>query len=180
MRLQEYYECPDPAIRNRVFTHAEFMDSYARRHGNFTYCLDWAGFNVPGHVVTEFFRQFKDLSTREQMLQKIVSKFKEKYYIIATYSGPKNYLRHEMAHALYYLSDEYRQRMNELLATCTIKKYLYRWLKQRGYNEDQFDDEIQAYLSTSTKACLQRKINKSFSWEQVAQYHKILGYFLKN
>src|ERR1700760_4146537 len=58
LRLQEYYESPIKGIRGNYFTLEQFMDAYAETKGNFTYTLDWGGFNVPGHVIKKFFDLF--------------------------------------------------------------------------------------------------------------------------
>ena len=44
----------------RYFTLEEFMDCCAKYEGNFTYCTDWSGFNVPGNTILEFIELFQN------------------------------------------------------------------------------------------------------------------------
>jgi hypothetical protein len=153
MRLQEFYECPSKTIRGKFFTHADFMDDYASRHGNFTYCLDWGGFNVPGHVARDFFRLFnwEKLSKRERELKFILSEALneyERFYVIGTYATA--YIDHELSHAFWYLHENYQRQMLSLIDKLTIQKSMRRTLLRMGYDEQQVPDEIQAYLTTSS------------------------------
>ena len=60
MRVQEFYESPFKNIKNKLFSHIQFMDTYANEYGNFTYTSDWAGFNVPGNVFNRWKLIFRD------------------------------------------------------------------------------------------------------------------------
>ena len=55
MRIQEYYESPHPELRRQILDLESFMDMYAKYNSNFTYCTDWAGFNIPGYIFGDFF-----------------------------------------------------------------------------------------------------------------------------
>jgi len=172
MRLQEFYECPSTVIRGRYFTFSQFMDNYARRHGNFTYCVDFAGFNVPDRTVRKFFLKFEDLSSSEKKLKAIVDKIDdEKFYLIGTYDVES--VNHELAHAFWYLIPEYKREMKELLEKCTIRKSLVKRLRKVGYRDGVMDDEIQAYLGAESLSYLRRMFPFRTKWKMVPDYRKI-------
>jgi len=179
MRLQEFYECPSSRIRGRFFTFDEFMDDYARRHGNFTYCTDFAGFNVPDNVVFKFFAKFKNLSVKEKRLKKFVEGIAdEKFYLIGTYDVDS--VNHEIAHALWYLLPEYKKEMKTLLSDCSIRKSMTRCLKSGGYADRFIDDEMQAYISTETLPYLRGWFPFRTKWKMVPAYRKVFKKYKKS
>ncbi len=162
MRIQEFYESQDEDIIGQYFTMEEFMDCNGihqkRKHNkteSFTYFEEWGGFNVPHHVLLDFEDKFEDdLLDKEQhvfdLLDKKVEDWREeKFYLIAI-SRKRDYLNHELAHGLYFLFDDYQDEMNELIDECTYRKRLINMLQKDGYAEGCINDEIQAYLSTSS------------------------------
>jgi len=156
MRMQEFYESPIKDIRNEYFTLEQYMDRYAELSGNFTYTLDWAGFNIPGDVVSRFFAVFyPDLTMKESrlhgQLRRSINeylKYETKFYVIGTYKNSD--VAHELAHALFYLNDSYREKMENLVKSIPSIEYnrLSKKLIKMGYDTSVIDDEIQAYLST--------------------------------
>lgn len=166
VRIQEFYESPFPEIRGNYFDLMTFMDRYVENNAKtekgpeFTYFTDWAGFNVPGHVVKEFFRIFNDLNHKEQFLKDNLESYlsnNEKFYIIGTYGNPSSKLLgtvlHECAHAYYYIDAQYKNSTDEIVATLpqNFKQSVYSYLASIGYTESVFDDELQAYVSTQGK-----------------------------
>src|SRR5206468_3707182 len=117
------YESPYKEIRGKHFTLEQFMDRYARARGNFTYTTDWSGFNVPGHIVDNFFVEFLgDLLEKEQTLFECLKPHgcdnqfvcgAVRYYVIALYDD--DCLDHELAHAFYYLNDDYRKTVDGMV-----------------------------------------------------------------
>ena len=179
MRPEEFYECPDPKIRGKYFTFPQLMDSYANRHGHFTYTSDWMGFNVPSHSIKKFFAKFADLSDKEKKLKKLVDKIRyPKYYIIGTYKGED--LNHELAHGFYYMSPDYHDEMKRLIERCSIRRSMIKSLKEKGYNDDQIDDEIQAYLGTEKMSYLRTAFRKiRTSWKMIPKFRGIYKKFKK-
>ena len=153
IRVQEYYESPFKNIRNRFFTLEDYMDTYAEWRGNFTYPLDWDGFNIPGHIYIQWaklFWRFSDIQQKEiDFYNKIlpIIKKKKKFYLISAIH--KQDLMHEIAHGLYYLNKKYKESVNKILKTNTkfYKKFKEDLLKM-GYTKEVIKDEIQAYVST--------------------------------
>lgn len=170
IRLQEFYESPSPALRGKYFTLEEAIEKYAKNNPDtkgdpmFSYFDDWAGFNIPGHIFDKFFKVFRATKTRkltqhENLLYtEVYSHFAnqgvpEKYYVIGYVKGQVSDLKHEIAHAMYYLYGGYKKEMLSLLKKLPprIKKNIDSWLKKTGYYYNTFRDETQAYLATGTQ-----------------------------
>jgi hypothetical protein len=169
MRMQEFYESPINRIRGHYFTLEGIMDAYAADKGefiyrdgsyiykgerNFTYTLEWEGFNLPGNMVTGFYELFdcKGLLDKEKLLYSALCPFIKSgkpFYLIAT--SMDEYLGHELAHAYYYLYSDYREEMiNNLSLFGRRKKMSSCILDSSGYSAGVVNDEIQAYMATGT------------------------------
>ncbi len=182
MRLQEFYESPFKEVRGKFFDLETFMDLYAKKQGNFTYTCDWGGFNVPGHVIREFYQLFaKNLLMKEETLFDLIWPVNHKgcwtpprdpYYVIATYDD--ECLDHELAHAMYYLDPEYKATADALVKGLDpdVRKAVTKWLLDKGYSKPQVPDEINAYLSTDDKKTLSYHFGK-----EIGKTHKSLEPF---
>lgn len=149
LRFQEFYESKYTNILHKYFTLEEYMDTYAADKGNFTYCYDWVGFNIPSNSLISFLKVFKE-KMREKELQVIellslILISGKKFYVIAGYD--EKVIVHEMAHALYYSNKKYRKDMNTLLKTLPedIINRFSKALTKATYNKHVHMDEIQAY-----------------------------------
>lgn len=160
VRLQEFYESPLPEIRGNTFSLANFLLAY-RATFDSNYFTDWNGFNVPGHVVTDFFKRFTDLSAEEHDLAQdlidtigaeTVAGDGERFYVIGTWKEED--VTHEIAHALFYLDRDYKLAMCEecvnLRAFSPHAAMCFEgWLRQEGYTPQVYADEVQAYFATN-------------------------------
>lgn len=162
IRMSEFYESEWETIRGHYFDIVEdYMDLYAEKFGNFTYFEDWSGYNVPGHIVREFFAMYDNvLGKKERKLKSEIPadlevSCKTPFYLIASFKNePKceSTINHEISHGLYYLSEQYRQmaeNMKLLELDETDIELLIKKLKAWAYADEVIDDEIQAYLATS-------------------------------
>jgi hypothetical protein len=157
IRIQEFYESPFEGIKGCEFTLDSYMDKYAAANGNFTYFSDWAGFNIPGNVFLDFMEKFGELRDKEEGIVHVIRRFylrdDPQFYLIGTYGAYEEnnrVIRHELAHAWYYLSEEYRQSQDSLidnLGIGVICKATSKLLGM-GYDAAVVWDEIQAYCST--------------------------------
>jgi len=191
VRIQEFYESPFPNIKGQVFTLDQFMDEYSRDKGRFTYFTDWVGFNIPSHVIENFFELYKyQLRYKEQqLLNKINWLFDSKYstvdyrwYLIATYDEDKDNditLDHEIAHGLWYLNPIYRNEMLENIDNLPSKMIdtLSESLLEEGYDNIVLDDEAQAYLATSTIYELKNDYNTDVTEEDVKPFRETFEKF---
>lgn len=154
MRIQEFYESALPKIRNHYFTREEFCDEYAKKYKKFKYHTEWVGFNVPGHIVKKFFKTFHDLSKKEIYLQKLLKdrlNSSEKFYLIGITDGDEVATNHELAHAKYYLDENYKKAMSKIIDELPkkVRKKIIRLIIKMKYDKSVAYDEIQAYFSTS-------------------------------
>lgn len=181
-RLQEYYEGRDE-LRGKVFSFETAMDLLAEPGGRFTYADDWQGFNVPGHIVDEFFARFYGtLSAKEARLHQLIqtNRCADRFYVIGVsaqtpYSG---YVDHELAHAAYYLDDAYREKMDAFTRALPSETFHRACgvLRKDGYADVVHWDEIQAYFATgSASEYKEFKVTR----EQVDPYRKFLKEYLK-
>ena len=71
----------------------------------------------------------------------------EKYYVIAT-SPECDETKHETAHALYYLDQDYKNMVDFFIGQIEPKHKspLIKWLINAGYDLGVINDEINAYL----------------------------------
>jgi hypothetical protein len=145
LRVQEHYE--SPKFHGRVFTLEQYMDWYAGRHGNFTYYQDWSGFNVPSTAFEPFYAgKFDPLSDKEKQLLRLFKGLRERFYVIGVYDADmKHSLKHELAHALYFIDDDYRQAVRNAMRGHNTSA-LARQLAEAGYARHVIRDEIQAYI----------------------------------
>jgi len=155
VRIQEFYESPFKQIRGKHFTLSFFKKLYSKDRGYFSYYEDWAGFNVPGHVVIDFFNTFVDLSPKEKCLKKLLQKAlmsNEKFYVIGIPKrSHQDVFSHELAHAFYYTSIKFKRMMMHVTRKLSlkIKRQIFAKLKEIGYNGSVRFDELQAYMATT-------------------------------
>jgi len=190
MRLQEFYESPYESIRGNYFTVEQYMDTYAANMGNFTYNTDWNGFNVPGDVLNKFFRLFEDgmegnrrLLRKEKELRMLLLSagvFKlEKFYVIGVHEGSKDCTDHEMAHAYYYVDEDYKKEMDAI--NPPLIDEFSQALLDMGYCDEVADDEMQAYLATSSYWYLLKTFGfGNIPWRQVGKYRQVYAKFSSN
>lgn len=183
-RMQEFYESPQFA--GKVFDHEEYMDWYAQRYGNYTYHIDWNGFNVPGEVVIGFFQQFTSLNKKESAFEDLLQPYisgDKPFYIIGTHgeeTTARDVMRHELAHAFFYVDMEYQAAMdryvNELLPEDYTAK-VFKWLADRGYHENVFVDECHAYLSTNSMLETDEDFKGGLDtpWDMILQMQRIFN-----
>lgn len=157
MRLQEFHESPSRKIRGKYFSLEQFMDEYANMAGNFTYCSDWTGFNVPGRIYQKFIKTFSlDLLEKEKkmiaLLEKVIKFGEDDFYLIGTWNDGD--ITHEEAHAFFAMSSVYRKTMRKLVGNYKRKNEVAKWIRDMGYDKSVVVDEIQAYLATSDREYL--------------------------
>jgi hypothetical protein len=153
-KVQEFYESPNPRFRQSKFSIWDYQRWYARNHsGCFSYTKDFVGFNLPLVVVKKCLEVNGLETPYDEVMSKIAERFfksGERTYLIGVDSLKDSTFDHELCHALYYVDDEYRIKMDELTATIG-KSSIVRFkenLKSMGYCKGVLKDEIQAYMAT--------------------------------
>lgn len=147
VRIEEFYESPEFA--GKYFELADYIKWYTKHYGLWSYYSDWSGFNIPGNKITAFIDLFPKLRGCEKEIFKVLPDNSE-FYLIATYGdGNEDIIRHERAHAKFYLCPKYRETMTALVSEYRDKlSNLENWIL-KSYNESVLIDELQAYLCTS-------------------------------
>ena len=183
VRLQEFYESPYEEIKGKYFTLETFMDKYAKEFGNYSYNTDWNGFNVPGNVVEEFYKLFGwNMRSKEAKLKNILQEDINsiyKFYVIGTHGIDDITLSHEIAHALFYLNENYKTEMLNCINNNIYQNEFNKFKKQllkMGYCDEVLNDEVQAYLSTGLNNELK---NKGFEKSQ-KEFRKIFEKYYEN
>jgi RecB family exonuclease len=117
---------------------------------------DWHGFNIPGHVMIEFFSTFThDLSPGENALD-FFTRGMDPFYLIGSHEGDEeeDAFEHELVHATYYLNDWYRANADALVKNFRTSMppdsaALEAYLKAKGYGDTTLIDEVNAYMATT-------------------------------
>lgn len=156
LRVQEFYECPNPRFRGKAFRILDYHEWYSKKHDNaFTYPQDWCGFNVPGEALRKLYIETRipDFNKYDFPMGEFVRKmekrqFNDPYYLIGHIKGDEVTLNHELAHAHYALDIKYKDVQDENVFKCNIAPQMQELLLEWGYSEKVINDEIQAYLST--------------------------------
>ncbi len=160
LRFQEHYESPE--FRGKIFSLEEFKRWYiqnspnGKQTGKFTYYFDWNGFNIPSSVLKPFYQgRFDPLSEQER---KFLERFKdelEPFYVIGVHKETKNlnsYLRHEIAHGLFFTDEDYRNEVLKLLSQFDTEHIKEELSSKAGYHEQVLDDEVHAHsIATGRK-----------------------------
>lgn len=163
LRFQEYYE--NPEFAGKFFTISKFKKWYKKFSGKtaFTYPKDWGGFNIPSFALLPFINNpkeaFPDKNIRDELMlgiiKTIITADGKKFYLIGTFGDQSlEALKHEIAHALYYLNNKYKNKMQKNIAKLgelKIKK-LHKLLAEKMYGENVLDDELQAYAAAGIMA----------------------------
>jgi hypothetical protein len=152
MRFQEFYESPNPMFKNRIFTIGMVKHWYSTEYGADTYHTDWTGFNFPSKVLIPFKQGFFDpLTVEEKALLNLFKYRNDDYYIIGAQN--KSVLRHELSHALYAYSSEYKNEIDNFINKNRKKlQKTIKYILEKGYAKEVLNDEIQAYVTDNDDA----------------------------
>ena len=184
LRVQEYYESPNPEFRGKNFNIWDYIEWYSRRNKDvFTYAFDWGGFNIPLKTAWSCYEKLKEHESpydteMESIIRKIEMKMFNKKntrnwnaYIIGAPSLDDDTFEHEVCHGLYATNKEYKELVDEVTIAIPFKDYqtFRKNLLKMGYNGIVIDDEIQAYLSTNYEYS---KFSKGVSRKLCKDLHK--------
>lgn len=178
LRYEEFYESPSCQFRDNKFTIAAYMSWYSKTfgEGKFTYTDDWSGFNLPVDVIKHVHARGIDDPNHYDFLMYgvygiISSQLKdgEKGYLIGCDENDDSIKDHELTHALFYINDDYRYQVKELLLKASsdskIINEMSKSLLDSGYCQKVVIDEIQAYVTTGEQEYFdevsdQKRLNK--------------------
>jgi len=159
LRYQEFYESPYSQFYRKQFNLIDYMEFYAKNQSDsncFSYPSDYSGYNFPDFIFPEAYPEKEnkyDVQMLELYTQAKIKSRNNKFYIIGCVEGEEDTLIHEIAHALFYLENEYRKEMGTLIKKIPNKHYntFKDILKENMYRDEVMNDEIQAYLATGVE-----------------------------
>lgn len=164
--------CVDSSeFRDKIFSVAEY-EKWFMADGKYDLYNAFLGYNIPNYIIDLFDNgNFKNISDDEQWLLDNIKKNKPRgpYYIIGYIKGHIATLKHELAHALYYLNSSYKNEAAIIVRGFTTNTSLdclgklSAFFKQLKYNEAIYTDEIHAYLVAAETL---KQLNV---WDNVAQ-----------
>lgn len=177
-RPSEYYESPHKAINGKVFSYEDFFVNYVKPNGEMTFFKDWPAFNIPGHVMLEFANLFPFKSNYEEHVYDLIYNnidVKKPFYIISNIKGDIEGYEHELAHAIWYLNENYKDEMRNCFKVITplVDRKVMDGFKEIGYPmkiKSIITDELQSWLATSTKQTFKDEFN--LTMKEVGKIHK--------
>lgn len=179
LRAQEYYESNDDKFKGSSFKILDYIEYYAKTNElHFSYADDFVGFNVPGEVLDYIYGEDDHIFSAQingdsrnkyddvmlnvvRTIHSIVGRG-ERYYLIGAKEGDEETVDHELAHAFWYVSDEYREEQMQNITNCgeSLKEKVVDCLVKSKYSLDVADDEYQAYFSTGLDSELEEAVGK--------------------
>lgn len=156
LRVQEFYESPNPEFQGKAFRLLDYMRWYCLNEsetGGFDYLGDVEGFNVPSEEIEKALDLTNpDPNQYDLMMVEIATgiqaRQRNRYYLIGARSTDAATIDHEIAHGMFYLMPEYRSRMTKLVEALPARIEISNYLVAQGYCERSLIDEAQAYLAT--------------------------------
>lgn len=152
-RVQEFYESDKPEVYGKTLTFAELTRVHMSSEGVITYFNESDGFNFPGGVFRKWLPY--TLSAQEREIVEVIDlhlDISAPFYVIGVIQGDTDTIRHELAHALYYLDEGYKTRVAKVIGDIPPRAMgnLWRVMRELNYHDPVIVDEIQARLSTSS------------------------------
>lgn len=154
LRYQEYYESPNPKFFRNPFMINEYKEWYSGGD-EFTYHMDWLGFNIPSKFILECQSNIPDHNEWDKIMSDIVTKVidtsGDTFYLLGIKEGDNDVLDHEVAHGLFFTDKAYQIEMTSLYNDLPdrVRNKVHSYLRNSGgYSEEVFMDETQAYMST--------------------------------
>lgn len=184
-RAQEFYESPIKGIKGCQFTMSQFQRLYSKKFGEgcFTYPNDWVGFNVPDYILEECYFCFppSDINEYDDLMISIYNEISEEicddgsFYLIGSQAKSKETIQHELCHALFYLDNEYKQKVKDIINS--LYKSTFACFREHllaiGYSKQSIIDEINAYICvnsyqlTDSSPKMNKKEKKNFTETQL-------------
>lgn len=168
MRYQEFYESDSDTFRGKGFKWNDFVKFYKKKTKKdyFSYHEDWAGYNIPCNSIESCAALIPDLNFYDLIMFSVVDTIRKKvgsenFYLIGidqSNGEDPSLIFHEMAHGLWFSSPKYKQEMSTLINDMdpNVREKIFDKIKQAGYGDNVYEDELQAYLSTGMDDSMKR------------------------
>lgn len=146
-RFSHYHEYPE--WREKLTTKEALDKYYEKEHGNKNWWKNkWAGANLRDIDIKPFIEgKFGELDESEQAIVDLV-KDKEKYGIAIYAKQTKVVREHELAHALFYLDQKYRDKCSIIVKSHWDKLTPFIEKLSVMYDDENLVDELHVYAGT--------------------------------
>ena len=188
-RYQEFYETPNKKFKGKYFSWETFMREYKNhwKKNVFTYPEDWAGYNIPSHILEGGVDTFYKETEYDVIMNDIYfycatdsqnknNGIRTDFYLIGSSSKDIKTMNHEIAHGFYFTNKVYKKNVDTLIKNIKLTHYekLKKKLIKMGYNDDKkiIDDEIQAFMSTGLYNGLDTKELKKYQKDFISNFKK--------
>jgi hypothetical protein len=146
-RISAFYE--DIFFKDKIFTFGSYMKELNK---NGCYKKDISGYNFPITAIKPFSDLiFAPLFNDEKEVIDLLRFSPDDSYVIVTTEYDEDTIKHEKAHALYYLNEGYRDDVNNIVKKDVYKeliKIIKSALEEIRYHDSHHIDEINAYIIT--------------------------------
>jgi hypothetical protein len=168
MRYQEFYESDSDTFRGQGFKWKDYIDYYKAKTKKdyFSYHEDWAGYNIPCTSLESCIQKIPDLNIYDMIMFSVVDTIRkivgsDDFYLIGidqSNGEDPSLIFHEMAHGLWFSSPRYKREMSSLIENMNsnVRENMINKIKEAGYGDNVYEDELQAYLSTGIDGSMRR------------------------
>jgi hypothetical protein len=168
LRYQEFYESDSDSFRGKSFKWEDYIKFYKDKTKNdyFSYHEDFAGYNIPCDTIEACKAKIPDLNIYDMIMFSITDTIKkivggQPYYLIGidqdTGRDP-SLIFHEVAHGLWFSDPDFKKQMTQAINDMdpNVKDKMLDKIKDFGYGDNVYMDELQAYLSTGLSSPMNR------------------------
>jgi len=168
MRYQEFYESDSDSFRGKGFKWNDFVKFYKKKTKKdyFSYHEDWAGYNIPCNSIESCTALIPDLNFYDLIMFSVVDTIRKKvgsenFYLIGidqSNGEDPSLIFHEMAHGLWFANPSYKKEMSTIINEMnpSVREKIFDKIKEAGYGDNVYEDELQAYLSTGVDGSMRR------------------------
>jgi len=168
MRYQEFYESDSDSFRGKGFKWNDFVKFYKKKTKKdyFSYHEDWAGYNIPCNSIESCAALIPDLNFYDLIMFSVVDTIRKKvgsenFYLIGidqSNGEDPSLIFHEMAHGLWFANPSYKKEMSTIINEMnpSVREKIFDKIKEAGYGDNVYEDELQAYLSTGVDGSMRR------------------------
>lgn len=185
-RAQEFYESPNAKFRGKHFSIWDYVNWYVKTYKRdcFSYPADYVGFNLPLETVIKCYSEASAFETPYDtamwsLATELYDSGDSRKYLIGVDTVETDIFEHELAHALYYVNDNYRQEMDAITNQLSKPDFncFQKNLLNLGYCKAVVRDEVQAYMATE----MNKKVTKGLKnvLELYHSYSKVFKRYLK-
>jgi hypothetical protein len=168
IELFEFYESDSDTFRGQGFKWKDYIDYYKAKTKKdyFSYHEDWAGYNIPCTSLESCIQKIPDLNIYDMIMFSVVDTIRkivgsDDFYLIGidqSNGEDPSLIFHEMAHGLWFSSPRYKREMSSLIENMNsnVRENMINKIKEAGYGDNVYEDELQAYLSTGVDGSMRR------------------------